>query len=204
MKDKEMIEEMAKDLKEIETDVGHILINETFSYVKEHKKYNPKKDFFNAHTKIFEELTAEEMFNKGYRKIDKDSVVLSREELKRLETNYKIGLGKSQSWRKSLKNRIEELEKENFKLKVENEVLKEEKEQFESDICNYEMNLQHLTGELEYKSKETAEKIIMDFFHELITYFKGRVITYDSFCKIAKKHNITIPRETFTSVEIKE
>ena len=82
MKDKEkQIEEMAKDLKEIETDVGHILVNETFSYVKEQKKYNPKKDFFKAHTKTFEELTAEEMFKKGYRKIDKDnSVVLSREE----------------------------------------------------------------------------------------------------------------------------
>lgn len=81
MKDNEkQIEEMAKDLEEVETDVGHILVNETFSYVKEHKKYNPKKDFSNAHTKTFEELTAEEMFKKGYQKVDKNSVVLSKEE----------------------------------------------------------------------------------------------------------------------------
>lgn len=77
------IEEMARDLEEVETDVGHILVNETFSYVKEHKKYNPKKDFSNAHTKTFEELTAEEMFKKGYRKIT-DSVVLSKEEYEKL------------------------------------------------------------------------------------------------------------------------
>ena len=50
--------------------------------------------------------------------------------------------------------------------------------------------------------KETAEKVIMDFYHELITSFKGRVITYDSFCKIAQKHNIEIPRETFTLAEL--
>ena len=48
-------------------------------------------------------------------------------------------------------------------LSVENEVLKEEKEQFENDVCNYEMNLQHLIGKLENKSKETAEKILKDF-----------------------------------------
>ena len=60
-----------------------------------------------------------------------DSVVLSREEFK----NY-------------------------CNLSVENEVLKEEKEQFENDVCNYEMNLQHLTGELEQVRKETAEKIL--------------------------------------------
>ena len=63
-----------------------------------------------------------------------DSVVLSREEFK----NY-------------------------CNLSVENEVLKEEKEQFENDVCNYEMNLQHLIGKLENKSKETAEKILKDF-----------------------------------------
>lgn len=50
-------------------------------------------------------------------------------------------------------------EYENYcNLSVENEVLKEEKEQFENDVCNYEMNLQHLTGELEQVRKETAEK----------------------------------------------
>lgn len=76
---------------------------------------------------------AEAIYNAGYRKIPEDSVVLSSNGLKRLETNYKIGLGKSQSWCKSLKNRIEELEKENFKLEVDNEVLKEEKEQFVKD-----------------------------------------------------------------------
>ena len=82
----------------------------------------------------------------------KDSVVLSREELKRLETNYKIGLGKSQSWCKSLKNRIEELEKENFKLKVENEELKGITEQLRQEIIT-------LSQELVNSRKETAEKI---------------------------------------------
>lgn len=85
MQDKEkQIEEMAKDLNEVETDVGHILVNETFSYVKEHKNTTLKKDFFNAHTKTFEELTAEEMFKKGYRKINKDSVVISQKEYEKL------------------------------------------------------------------------------------------------------------------------
>ncbi len=74
---------------------------------------------------------AEALYNAGYRKLPEDSVVLSREEFK----NY-------------------------CNLSVENEVLKEEKEQFENDVCNYEMNLQHLTGELENKSKETAEKFL--------------------------------------------
>ena len=90
MKDKEkQIEEMAKDLEEVETDVGHILVNETFSYVKEHKKYNPKKDFSNAHTKTFEELTAEEMYNLGYRKLPDSSVVLSKEEYEVLKVKEK-------------------------------------------------------------------------------------------------------------------
>lgn len=50
--------------------------------------------------------------------------------------------------------------------------------------------------------KEIIEKLIMEFYHELITSFKGRVITYDSFCKIAQKHNVEIPRETFTLAEL--
>ena len=74
---------------------------------------------------------AEELLKHYQPKLPKDSVVLSREEFK----NY-------------------------CNLSVENEVLKEEKEQFENDVCNYEMNLQHLTGELEQVRKETAEKIL--------------------------------------------
>ena len=77
---------------------------------------------------------AKNLSNAGYRKLPEDSVVLSREEFK----NY-------------------------CNLSVENEVLKEEKEQFENDVCNYEMNLQHLTGELEQVRKETAEKLLNDF-----------------------------------------
>ena len=91
------------------------------------------------------------LYNAGYRKIDKDSVVLSREELKRLETNYKIGLGKSQSWCKSLKNRIEELEKQNFKLKVE----LEDAEEYNAKANEY---LDKYRKELVNASKETAEK----------------------------------------------
>lgn len=53
-------------------------------------------------------------------------------------------------------------------------------------------------------SKETAEKIFNEFYAELKEFGQGRVITYASVCEIAKKHNITIPRETFTSIEIKE
>jgi phage tail tube protein FII len=55
MKDKEMIEEMAKDLKEEKL---YALINKT-SYMR----------------------SAENLYEQGYRKIDKDSVVLSREEI---------------------------------------------------------------------------------------------------------------------------
>lgn len=130
---------------------------------------------------------AEALYNAGYRKLPEDSVVLSREELKRLETNYKIGLGKSQSWCKSLKNRIEELEKENFKLKVDNEVLKEEKEQFENDVCNYEMNLQHLPRELENKSKETAEKIFEIMNKTVMLMAKYIQNNEEDCCKVCAK-----------------
>lgn len=57
-----------------------------------------------------------------------------------------------------LKNYIKELKKENFKLAVDNGALKEEQEQLESDVYNYEMNLQHITAELKQSRKETAEK----------------------------------------------
>lgn len=58
-----------------------------------------------------------------------------------------------------LKNYIKELKKENFKLAVDNGVLKEGQEQLESDVYNYEMNLQHITAELKQARKEAAEKI---------------------------------------------
>lgn len=135
------------------------------------------------------------LYNAGYRKTPEDSVVLSSNELKRLETNYKIGLGKSQSWCKSLKNRIEDLEKENFKLKVDNEVLKEEKEQFENDVCNYEMNLQHLTQELENKSKETAEKIFKMLISKLESnqFLSGkRIIMEVDVENLAKQFDVEI------------
>ena len=76
-----------------------------------------------------------------------DSVVLSREEFK----NY-------------------------CNLSVENEVLKEEKEQFENDVCNYEMNLQHLTGELEQVRKETAEKILQPLYDACKEDTYGQVV----------------------------
>ena len=92
MKDNKQIEEMAKDLKEIEADKGHQLINETLAYVKENHKYNPKKDYLLAHTKTIEQLTAEGLYDLGYRKIDKDSVVLSREEYESdLTAQYDVG-----------------------------------------------------------------------------------------------------------------
>jgi replicative superfamily II helicase len=86
MNDKEkIIEEMAKDLKEFETDAGHIMINETLAYVKKHHKYNNKKDFSLAHIKTIEERTAEELYNAGYRKIPDNAVVLTVEKVAELE-----------------------------------------------------------------------------------------------------------------------
>ena len=126
MKDKE-IEEMAKDLKEVETDVGHILVNETFSYVKEHRKYNSKKDFFNAHTKTFEELTAEEMFKKGYRKLPKDSVVLSREEKQEYENLAKLLI-----YDKPIKSRVYEFIKD-----TKAQARKETAEKFKKELYEF-------------------------------------------------------------------
>ena len=79
--------------------------------------------------------------------------MLSKEKLKRLKTNYKIGFGKSQSWCKSLKNRIEELEQKNFKLKIEVEDLEEYNAKANEFLDKYKK-------ELENKGKETAEKIL--------------------------------------------
>ena len=81
--DKEMIEEMAKDIEQVEKEVYSVIVKETHAYVKEHHKYNSKEDYSLAHIKTVHERTAEDMFNLGYRKIPKDSVVLSREEAER-------------------------------------------------------------------------------------------------------------------------
>ena len=78
------IKEMAKDLKEIESAKAQQITNETLTYVEEHHKYNPKTDYSLAHAKTIHELVAEEMIKLGYRKIDKDSVVLSKEKYKYL------------------------------------------------------------------------------------------------------------------------
>ena len=94
---------------------------------------------------------AEALYNAGYRKLPKDSVVLSREEQDRILTATETQI-------EELKNYIKELKKENFKLAVDNGALKEEQEQLESDVYNYEMNLQHITAELKQARKETAEK----------------------------------------------
>lgn len=59
---------------------------------------------------------AEYLISKGYQKINGNEVVISKEKLKHKEINYKIGLGKSQSWVKKLKNDKEQLESENFNL----------------------------------------------------------------------------------------
>lgn len=89
-----------------------------------------------------------------------------------------------------------------IKLNENSVVLSKAKYEMLTACSSYEGVIGKLKDEYIRGSKETAEKVIMDFYHELITSFKGRVITYDSFCKIAQKHNIEIPRETFTLAEL--
>lgn len=74
------IEEMAKDLEEIEKEQGHKLLNETLLYVNKNHRYNLKEDYSLAHKKTIYELTAEELINLGYQKVDKDSIILSKEQ----------------------------------------------------------------------------------------------------------------------------
>ncbi len=74
------IEEMAKDIEKVEKEVYSVIVKETQAYVQKHHKYNAKKDYSLAHTKTIHERTAEDMFKLGYRKLPKNSVVLSREE----------------------------------------------------------------------------------------------------------------------------
>ena len=88
MKDKEMIEEMAKDIEQVEKEVYSVIVKETRAYVQEHHKYNSKEDYSLAHIKTVHERTAEDMFNLGYRKLPKDSVVLSKEEINNAEYFY--------------------------------------------------------------------------------------------------------------------
>ena len=131
------IEEMAKDLKEIETDVGHTLLNETFSYVKEHKKYNPKNDFSKAHTKTFEELTAEEMIKRGWVKHNEDSVVITREEYELLTNDLdKHDYGEFESGYSQ--GSKETAEKILNKLKIK---FRRQEERFATDVTRFETDL---------------------------------------------------------------
>lgn len=120
---------------------------------------------------------AEDLVNKGYRKVPQDSVVFSKEQYKeiveqydkdydnykagednakfyyeniviprlckKMHTNYKIGLGKSQSWVKKLKADVEKLQNENNVLeeKVRKETAKEILSLFLSDeyICYFDV-----------------------------------------------------------------
>ena len=70
-----------------------------------------KCDNFSECTAVAHAIIA---FDAGYRKVGENEVIISKEELKRREKNYKIGLGKSQSWVKKLKSDKEQLESENF------------------------------------------------------------------------------------------
>ena len=80
--DKEkQIEEMAEDIKTVETDAGQKLLNETVVFVRKNHKYNSKKDFSAAHENTIYELTADALYEQGYRKINENEVVISKEEL---------------------------------------------------------------------------------------------------------------------------
>lgn len=150
------IEEMAKDLEKIEKEQGHKLLNETLSYVNKNHRYNSKEDYLLAHKKTIYELTAEELIKQGYQKVDKDkdSVVLTKEEYERLKTY------------------IAELEKQNFKLNVDSGFFKEENEHLAKDSYCAELNLQHITRELDNIRKETAKEILQQLNGHGTTYVK--------------------------------
>jgi hypothetical protein len=83
MEDKEMIEEMAKDLEMVEKEAFSKIAKETQLYVKEHHRYNSKEDYSLAHTKTIYELVAEAFIKLGYtkNKILEGSVVLPEDEV---------------------------------------------------------------------------------------------------------------------------
>lgn len=103
MNKEQQIEEMAKmifriDKKCLSSDCGKC-------------RGKPLPNCFCMHLKQCETL-----YKAGWRKASENEVIISKEELKRREKNYKIGLGKSQSWVKKLKSNKEQLESENFNL----------------------------------------------------------------------------------------
>ncbi len=126
MSKKQRIKEMAEDLRAAEKEASRTVLKETREFMKENHHYNSRLDYKMAHIKSCYELTAETLIDTGYRKVGGNEVIISKEDLKRREKNYKIGLGKSQSWVKKLKSDIEQLESENFNLQRSIDKVREE------------------------------------------------------------------------------
>lgn len=136
MKDNEkQIEEMAK---EIET---------TFTYAK---KYIPDK-YEPVEFEVYPDEIADKLYNAGYRKLPKDSVVLTKEEYK------KLGL---------VVETIQEYETVNGELKLINEkkILKKLQTDF-TDLLNQEIR----ELQIAQARKETVEKFARDIFNHITT-----------------------------------
>lgn len=156
MKDKEMIEEMASDM-----DYGCT-----------------KRDLYPSDAKEI----AKVLYLLGYRKIDKNSVVLSREEYKEL-----INLQRTHA--QDLTNAIQSYEesKADLKLEFDNHVKSLEKiiDRQSKDLNSQADRIIDLKAELELKSKETAEK----FAKGLIKIIKEKdtYLDWDDVLEFAKE-----------------
>lgn len=148
--EKEMIEEMAKDLEKVEKETYSKIVKETQAYVKEHHKYNSKEDYSLAHIKTVFELTAEEMIKLGYGKIPEGSVVLSME--KCIQANKVYSNATLKSWRKE--DLIEHIR-----------ILEYNWASAEKCIDNQVKNFETL---LKQARKETAEKIFSELYKKKI------------------------------------
>ena len=144
------IEEMAKDLKEIEEKANYNVLQETLTYVKKYNKYNSKEDYSLAHMKTVYQLTAEEMFKKGYQKVDKNKqVVLTKEEYDNLKLEiqkaHNKGVRVGFDLTKYKENSIEKTRKETAE-KIFNNLLKEfykRKSCGNADVVVYEIAKQY-------------------------------------------------------------
>ena len=188
------IEEMAEDIEKIEKEQGHKLLNETLSYVNKNHRYNLKEDYSLAHTKTIYELTAEELINLGYQKVDKNKqVVLSREEYDEL-----VNLQQTHS--EELTNAIQSYEEDKADLKInyDNHIKNLEKiiDRQSKDLNSQANRLIDLKAKLENSRKETAREILQRLFEEHNAFNENDVIVVwqvkEVLTEIAKQYGVEI------------
>ena len=157
-----IIEEMAQDVEKVSNEAYKLITAETQAYVKEHHRYNSKEDYLLAHDKPVNERIAEALYNLGYRKIDKDSVVLNSEQY----SNYLI-------------------------TQTNNEFLKEQAEKLKADIERLYKNIGKFKDIVSKETAEKILKDIM-FCIDINDCNKNEVLILNLCKMLAKQFGVEV------------